>query len=262
MAVKEIKDYSAVTAAAAADKLVVQQAADNVTRYITPAQIIGIYKAMASGLASLNSSTKVVEQPASISDHLDDTAGGTDAQTAKAATSNVVYDHGVAATGVHGVAGSTVCSAATADSKDTAAIAAHNAVGDPHTGYRLESADHTHASAGMQGGVLVGLAVFSGVYDSGWFAVANNTGYNKTHNLGAIPKLFSIWFSQNADGSAAKSAMFFEEDGGGGESGIGLSDMTTTTVRILIGDTRIYRAHTVDGNLELTTGYCRVVLVI
>ena len=50
-------------------------------------------KAAASGLASLNASTKVVEQPASISDHLDDTAGGTDAETTKAPTTNVMYDH-------------------------------------------------------------------------------------------------------------------------------------------------------------------------
>ena len=49
-------------------------------------------KAAASGLASLNASTKVVEQPASISDHLDDTAGGVDAETTKASTANVVYD--------------------------------------------------------------------------------------------------------------------------------------------------------------------------
>lgn len=34
---------------------------------------------------------------------LDDTAGGTNALVTKAPTSNVMYDHGVAATGVHGV---------------------------------------------------------------------------------------------------------------------------------------------------------------
>ncbi len=47
----------------------------------------------ASTLATLNASTKVVEQPASITDFLDDTAGGTDALTTKAPTSNVMYDH-------------------------------------------------------------------------------------------------------------------------------------------------------------------------
>lgn len=31
-------------------------------------------------------------------------------------------------------------------------LTAHNAAADPHTGYRLESADHTHATTGLQGG--------------------------------------------------------------------------------------------------------------
>lgn len=44
-----------------------------------------------------------------------------------------------------------------------ATLATHVAAGDPHPGYRLESADHTHASTGLQGGtvdhgVLTGLA--------------------------------------------------------------------------------------------------------
>lgn len=33
-------------------------------------------------------------------------------------------------------------------------VTAHEAAGDPHTGYRLESADHSHASTGLQGGLL------------------------------------------------------------------------------------------------------------
>lgn len=33
-------------------------------------------------------------------------------------------------------------------------VTAHEAAGDPHTGYRLESADHTHASTGLQAGTI------------------------------------------------------------------------------------------------------------
>jgi hypothetical protein len=48
--------------------------------------------------------------------YLDDTAGGTDAQTDKAPTSNVMYDHGIATTGVHGAGGNTLLhSASTID---------------------------------------------------------------------------------------------------------------------------------------------------
>jgi hypothetical protein len=39
---------------------------------------------------------------------LDNTAGGTDANTTKAPTTNVLYDHGVATTGVHGAGTSTI----------------------------------------------------------------------------------------------------------------------------------------------------------
>lgn len=41
MATKEIRDFAAVVAAAAADKLITQQDADNITRYITVTQIVG-----------------------------------------------------------------------------------------------------------------------------------------------------------------------------------------------------------------------------
>lgn len=40
--------------------------------------------------------------------YLDDTAGGTNAEVAKAPTSNVMYDHGVATTAVHGAGGNTL----------------------------------------------------------------------------------------------------------------------------------------------------------
>jgi hypothetical protein len=42
---------------------------------------------------------------------------------------------------------------------DIAALATHAAAADPHTGYRLESADHTHASSGLQGGVVAAYPV-------------------------------------------------------------------------------------------------------
>jgi len=175
MAVKEIKDYSAVSSPAAGDKFVTQQAADSITRYATITQIISVFKAAASGLASLNSSTKVVEQPASISDHLDDTAGGTNAATTKAPTSNVMYDHGVATTGVHGAGSGTICTEETADTKDTDAIAAHAAEDDPHAGYRLESADHDHSATGAQGG-QIGAAATTALFGA-WASKSNNTSY-------------------------------------------------------------------------------------
>jgi hypothetical protein len=48
-------------------------------------------KAQASGLASLNASSKVVQQPAAITDHLEDSPSN--GETSKAPTSNWAYDH-------------------------------------------------------------------------------------------------------------------------------------------------------------------------
>lgn len=38
-------------------------------------------------------------------------------------------------------------------------VTAHEAAGDPHTGYRLESANHTHQSSGLQGGQVTEAAL-------------------------------------------------------------------------------------------------------
>jgi len=39
------------------------------------------------------------------------------------------------------------------------------------------------------------------VYNSGWFAVAQNKGYSKSHGLGVVPDLVQIWYSETSDGS-------------------------------------------------------------
>ncbi len=51
--------------------------------------------------------------PAGTAINVDDTAGGTDGATTDAASSNVMYDHANANTGVHGIGGSTFATAAT-----------------------------------------------------------------------------------------------------------------------------------------------------
>jgi len=252
MATKQIKDYGAVSAPAAADLLITQQAADNVTKKITITQIIATVKAIASGLASLNSSVKVVEQPASITDHLDNTAEGTDSEVTKAPTSNVMYDHGVKTTAVHGVGGSNVCSESTADSK----IATHAGLADPHTGYRLESADHTHESTGAQAGKLNVAALNS--YDSGWFVVAANNTYAKTHSLGALPKFASVWFSANSNGNDAKLVQAIGLGAGSDWSGMSLTLVTTTSCTLITGTTNCVSWNSSNS----TSGYARIVLAI
>jgi len=59
-------------------------------------------------VARVNAGETAMEFVAFAATYLDDTAGGTDAEVAKAPTSNVMYDHGVATTGVHGAGANTI----------------------------------------------------------------------------------------------------------------------------------------------------------
>lgn len=52
------------------------------------------------------------------------------------------------------VADGRVASTLARDSEVTSAVSTHEAASDPHTGYRLESADHSHQSTGLQAGTL------------------------------------------------------------------------------------------------------------
>ena len=56
-------------------------------------------------------------------------------------------------------------------------VATHEAASDPHTGYRQESADHSHASTGLQGG-LVAHSALSGL-------TANNH-HNQAHSITGV----------------------------------------------------------------------------
>jgi hypothetical protein len=56
-------------------------------------------------------------------------------------------------------------------------VTAHEAAGDPHTGYRLESADHSHASTGLQGGTIDHGAL-TGLSDDDHPQYATNTEFD------------------------------------------------------------------------------------
>jgi hypothetical protein len=52
------------------------------------------------------------------------------------------------------VADARVAATLARDSEVTTAVSDHAGAADPHTGYRLESADHSHATTGLQGGTI------------------------------------------------------------------------------------------------------------
>lgn len=66
---------------------------------------------------------------------------------------------------------------AAAEATAATALSDHVAAADPHTGYRLESADHTHASSGLQGGQIAysALTGYPGLTSASAFATAETT---------------------------------------------------------------------------------------
>ena len=66
------------------------------------------YTSMGLYITRVNSGETALEFVDFASTYLDDTAGGTSAETSKAPTSNVMYNHGIATTGVHGAGTNTL----------------------------------------------------------------------------------------------------------------------------------------------------------
>jgi hypothetical protein len=137
-------------------------------------------------------------------------------------------------------------------------VSAH-AAGTAKSQHAAGVGTHTHESAGAEGGKL-GLAALSS-YDSGWFAVDTNASYSKTHGLGALPKLASIWFSQNADGSNAFQVGDVVKGGDSDDNGITINAITTTTCNVITGADHIISYDAGGSWYHIKIGYCRVVLV-
>jgi len=87
-----------------------------------------------------------------------------------------VDTHTALTTGVHGAGASTLATAATL----ATAVSDHAGAADPHTGYRLESADHTHQSAGTQAGQLDHGLALTGLTDD------DHTQYQLESEKGAV----------------------------------------------------------------------------
>lgn len=74
----------------------------------------------------------------------------------------------------------TAALSATGDFEAAGAVATHAALADPHTGYRLESADHTHQSTGAQAGQLDHGLALTGLTDD------DHTQYLKERASGGV----------------------------------------------------------------------------
>jgi len=114
-----------------------------ITDISTAVNAIENAKGAASGLASLNASTKVVEQPAAITDHLELTP--TEDLATKAPTSEWAFDHVAAA--------------------------------DPHTGYLLESILTTRGDLMVRGAAVAARLAKGSIYQRFRMATADDQGW-------------------------------------------------------------------------------------
>ena len=101
-------------------------------------------------------------------------------------------------------------------------------------------------------------------YDSGWFAISQNTQYTKTHSLGTTKVIATLYFSTASDGSAnfyGAGAMnsFYEDDSGATES-LAISGLAENTIKITMG----YAVNYPSGNGSFgwgTSGYARLIIL-
>jgi len=113
----------------AANDFLVASAADTFVKKTLAQTLTILGKAVASGLASLGATSKVVQQPASITDHLDGSPDEDDAT--KAPTSEWAFDHNANTTTAHGaVSTATASKIVVRDAQGQAAFAAPAAAGD------------------------------------------------------------------------------------------------------------------------------------
>jgi len=99
------------------------------------------------------------------------------------------------------------------------------------------------------------------VYDSGWFAIANNTAYSKTHNLGTTKVLPIIYVSENSDGSG-KCVSAFLSDSYSAAYGVFMTSLSTTAIALRIGAQHIYYGIDATGAAWAPdSGYCRVIML-
>jgi len=138
---------------------------------------------------------------------------------------------------------------------DNVDISAH-AEGTAKEQHAAGVGDHTHKSEGAEGGNLSLDALTH--YDSGWFAVGQNTTYTKAHGLEAVPRMVQIFIAQNSNGSGWCTL-----------HNVNLPDDQQLTLVELTSVNVVLRSYTYicnfrdknDVHYRPTAGYCRIIAI-
>lgn len=111
--------------------------------------------------------------------------------------------------------------------EDTGAVATHAAAGDPHTGYRLESADHTHQTTGLQAGKIDHGAALDGLADD------DHTQYH------TAARHASVDAADHSSGAAADGTVLTADGAGGAAWEAAAGGGAPEFVDVGVGDTAI-----------------------
>ena len=92
-------------------------------------------------------------------------------------------------------------------------------------------------------------------YDSGWFAVAANTLYTKTHGLGTSNIKYNVLIADNSSGNNQRPALdYFSVSG----YALGYAPSTTTSTTLSVKTAAHYVGFATDAATGLSTAYYRI----
>ncbi len=146
---------------------------------------------------------------------------------------------------------------------DAEAVAAIKAADGTGSGLDADMVDGIHASISPEANKLLPLdtnaklpasVVPFKVYDSGWFAVAQNQTYIKTHNLGTLKAIWAFYFSENNNDTSVYIADVNNDPGYNEQTGAYVKDVTTTQLTLVTTPWNI-----MVGDRRYTSGYMRII---
>ena len=97
-------------------------------------------------------------------------------------------------------------------------------------------------------------------YDSGWFAIEDDSTYTKTHDLGTTRCIVQIWVSTANDGSADEYNVSGPMNTN--YEGTHMVDITTTEIKIVTGSKIFLGRNSSGSNVAIdASGYARIIML-
>lgn len=127
-------------------------------------------------------------------------------------------------------------------------------------GYRVYVGEGTGNGTNVASIIAYGL---NGRYDSGFFAITNNTAYTKSHNLGVFPVKSSSFITDSTTAPTWMASLAGAGYGSANTRGTGGGCSDANTFKIWTGAAYVWDGYTFTGaSATQTSGQCRVVVSV